>query len=352
MYIALAQGIVSPVAYLPSEAIAEGYRVVVELSRGWIGEGIPFYRAGRWEMAQRIILPADSMILYVEGAVGRFSVYQDRRLLWRGETPTAWIPLIGRQRVQLRLTGENGGITGGIYLLAKADTQVWQRDRYPAPLPTCDKQTFSLSPEQALRAAPIAQQSASCVGYPFFPPARVQVALQSRRHRVSLLSFSDARKSSIYWRQLSRHAFVLLWVSIAALSVFFPALRTAVWTGWWQPVPTGLLEAIFGGIWLCSGMLIFFPVNEGFSLFGLFLLYLFLEGMVLERLLGIGQWAWQSWLLPMGAMLTVGFLLPSYFLYALFAGWVWRALRFILYFPELAYLCAAEVFLAILLLSA
>lgn len=353
MYIAFAQGVVSPVAYLPAEAIAQGYRVVAELSQGWIGETVPFYRSGRWEMAQRIFLGGDSVVLYIEGAVGRLSVYQDRRLLWQGEMPTIQVLLIGQGRTQLRLTGENGGVTGGIYLLARADTQVWQHASYPESLARCDKPVFYFSSDGGLSVSPLMRVRESCASYSFFPPARVQVVLQKCGHGIFLHTSSGSETAAGDARRgVSRLAFVLLWLSMAVLGGFFSDLRTAFWAGWWQPVPSGLLESVLGAAWLSGTLLALLPAEKSLLLFDLFLLYLLLESLVFERLMGAGQWAWQSWLLPAGGLLIAGFLVPGYLLYGMLLAWAIRALRFILHFPRLAYLCTAEVFLAILLLRA
>ncbi|MCX8112544.1 MAG: hypothetical protein N3E49_05030 [Bacteroidia bacterium] len=346
---ALAQGVVSPVAFLPESAISQGYRVIAEVSRGWVGPTLPFYEPGSWRLSQSLKLQTDSVILYIEGAVGKVSVYQDKRLLWRGEHPTLWIPLIGRGTIRLQIKGETGGITGGIYLLARSDTQAWPREPYPPPVPLCKTPSLRLNSQEALSLSPLNRTSGLCVGYDFYPPARIQKALLNRQHSLSQLSSSPADSASN--QPLSQSAFVLMAVGLALLSAALPSIYEGFWKGMYASVPSGPIEALLSLLWISIGILMAAMCMRATGVFWLFLGFMVIESLTLRYFLRRLEWVWQSWLLPTGLILIVSFLAPKYVFWSLVALWALRALRLILYFPRLTYLCTGEAFLAILLIS-
>jgi|GEM_PF-1280460 len=368
MYVACAQSVVSPVAYLPREAIAQGYRVIAEISRGWqsfiiAADGkspkeatahltVPFYHQGHWEIMQYISIPSDSTILYIEGACGKITVYQDKKLLWRGDTTVIWVPLVGKGRSRLHLIGHNGGILGGIYLLARADTQAWQRAIYPDSVVSCDAPMLSVPISQSLSAEPLLLTQGKCIGYPLIPPARILSVLQKQHHGLSfiadVLSPWTAQRVSPFLRSVFfKAAFVLMWVALAVFCLLLPELRSVLWLGVYAPSSVGLIEHSLVLLWLfaTSVLCLSVPVLVAFWAF------LLLESLLLEYTLRIGQWAWQSWLPLMAGILILGLLAPKYVWLGLVGAWGIRVLRFVLYFPRLAYLCSAEAFISILFLS-
>lgn len=369
MYIACAQGVVSPVAYLPKEAIAQGYRVIAEISRGWqpfvipadednlagapTQLTVPFYHQGHWEIIQNVAIPSDSIILYVEGVRGKVSVYQDKKLLWRGDTTVIWVPLVGKGNSRLHLVGQDGGILGGIYLLARADTQAWQHTAYPDSVFACEAPMLSLPLSQSLSVEPPLFIQGKCIGYPLIPPARILSVLQKQHHGLFLAaglssSWAGQRISSFLDNPFFKAAFALMWVALAVFCLLLPELRSVLWLGLYAPRTVGLIEHSLVLIWLFVASILCIS----FSAFVVFWSFLLLESLLLEYTLGIGQWAWQSWLVLMAGILVLGLLAPMYVWLGLVGAWGIRVLRFVLYFPKLAYLCSAEAFIGILFLSA
>lgn len=349
MYAVFAQGVVSPVAYLPPSLISQGYKVVAELSRGGSGPTIPFYAKEPWELLRKIHILSSPALLYAEGVVGRISVYQNKRLLWRGETTAVAIPLLGKGVHEVRIRGENGGIMGGIYLLAQSDTQTWTMEAYPERNLLCREPNSSLPPEKWGEVGFLSHTQGLCIAYGALPPARVQVALKKNQHAISL--FLNAAAVPPH-KGFSKSTFVLLFSSLALLAALFPQVRLSLWTGVFFPRAAGLSEAILSILWITSGILAISFTLRNLTIFWIFGTFLLVELILFEQLLGWGHWAWQSWLLPVMVLSVVGLLWPQYLFEALIGLWGIRALASILQFPQIAYLCSAEAFFSILLLSA
>lgn len=341
------QAIPSPVAYLPSEAIDRGYKVIKELSRGWIEGQIPFLSPSPWKRTQEVEVYGDSVALYLEGVVGKVSVYQERRLLWRGESPQIWVPLVGRGKAKLTIAGEKGGIIGGAYLVARVDTQVWQRAAYPEIVPSCKQPNITLSLEEALHASAVSQGRHLCVRYPFLPPGRIREVLLYHQHSL-MLSSSESSDIGFTPSFFSDVVFVLIWVILGGIVSVFPTIRTAFWTGWLRPFPTDPVETGVGLLWLGSGMSFSLWRIGQISLLWILLLCLVAELLIFEWINENVNWIWQSWLLPTGILAIVSLVYPSFCMYAALGLWGIRSLRFILYSPKFAYLCLAEVFMFIL----
>ncbi|MDW8057309.1 MAG: hypothetical protein RMJ57_03440 [Bacteroidia bacterium] len=348
MYAVFAQGVVSPVAYLPSSLISQGYKVVAELSRGGSGPTIPFYAKEPWELLRKVYVPSSPVLLYAEGVVGRLSVYQNKRLLWRGETTAVAIPLLGKGVHEIRIRGEKGGIIGGIYLLAQSDTQTWTTETYPERILFCKEPNSSLPPEKWGEIGFLSRTQGLCIAYGALPPARVQVALKKNQHAISLSLNAPAVPPR---KGLSKSTFVLLFTSLALLAALFPEIRLSLWTGIFFPKAAGLSEALLSILWITSGILAISLAIPDLTIFWVFGVFLLVELILFEQLLGWGQWVWQSWLLPVMVLSIVGLLWSQYLFEALIGLWVIRALASILQFPQIAYLCSAEAFFSILLLS-
>lgn len=341
----MAQAIVSPVAYVPADFLQKGYRVIAEISRGWVGPGVPFYKEGLWRLSRRISLSGRDNILYIEGGVGKLSVYQGKRLLFRGAAPMVWIPLIDTGETEVRIEGERGGITGGIYLLGRTGSVGWPAEPYPPSLPHCNQPLLYFSESEALKISPLRHSLGRCWGYPFLPPARVQKVLHSQHHQIALGSYASPSQP----RLLSLPAFAILWGGLAFLFSLFPLLHTAFWHGLFTPRPTNPIESFLGLIWSLGALAsLFLPSKE--SLFWLISVSLLIEAVFLKARGMEGHWVWQSLLLPLALSLLVGLLYPSVLFGLAFGLWVSRALCFIRRITPFAYLWALELFIAIFVL--
>ncbi|MCX7653008.1 MAG: hypothetical protein N2200_09125 [Bacteroidia bacterium] len=336
----------SPVAYIPIKAYDQGYKVVQELSHGWKEAQVPLFLEGPWQISQIVHVPYDSTVLYIEGAVGKISVYQDMRLLWRGDTENAWIPILGRGSMRLTIKGERGGIVGGVYLLVRSDTQAWQREVSPPFLPLCERSVLKLTPAEALSASPLQQGRNACLAYPFPPPGRIRSVMHARQHKLS--AFIEAPQFEIKPYFLYRTGFVLIWAVLAGMFAYFPALRQAFWQGWLKAVSTDPVETILGLVWvgMGAGMSLWSVGKE--SWLWIFLLTLATESVFFGWFFGKVHWVWQSWLLPIGIVSIVTLLYPHLFTPVGIGVWVIRSLRFSLHSLKFIYLCSAEMFMLLL----
>ncbi|GIV24645.1 MAG: hypothetical protein KatS3mg026_0337 [Bacteroidia bacterium] len=327
LYGQIVPSVVSPVAYLPGDSLRAGWRVIAEWSHGWNGPTLPFWQEPPWELT-RTVTAASGQVLYIEGNAGPIEVWQGTRLLYLGSEPTVWVSLVESRQVGLSLRSEGkGGILGGIYLLARSDTQAWPAEPYPAP-PLCKEGA-----------------SAACLCLPFTPPAHRQVALQ-RSGYTWRVGRCDQPGSSAPVRKHSGIPLSVLVLAEGALLVqFLPGLRSAIWRGFWGPQPADPLENLLGVLLIAS--LLSFWVSPG--LVALAMGFLGAEALLLVPLGGVPQWSWQSWLLPLFLLLPLEWGLGGLDPLWIYGAWLARMVRFSLHSPYFAYLCTAEHFLYLLL---
>ncbi|MCX7605684.1 MAG: hypothetical protein N2170_00255 [Bacteroidia bacterium] len=335
-----AQSVVSPVAYLPPESLRVGYRVIAELSRGWQGPVIPFWMESEWELLRLVDFPSGA-VLYIEGQVGLVSVFQGERLLARTKQATAWIPLIGQGRAEVRIKGEKGGIGGGVYLVARSDTLAWPTEPLPTyTFPACDSICASIPTDQVFCVESLLAKPFLCWAFPFPPPARVTAALQSKGYRgcIASISISESRV-----RPLSLSEFVLLMVALAGGSWLIPILRVILWRGLMQPLPVNPLETL-GALLLLSMMTALLlqdnVIGGPLCLAGTMIV----EGLYFYFRDRPMRWVWQSWFPFVCLWVCMRFLWPEAFEASVALSWLLRAVRLALYLPHFAYLCAAEYF--------
>lgn len=348
IYGVFAQLPISPVAYVPAESLSAGYRVMAELSRGWAGPTVPFVQEAEWELRREVVYPQGA-VLYAEGIFGEIAVWQGTRLLYVGSRPWVWVPLVGAGRAELRLTGANGGIGGGVYLLARNDTVGWPAEPWPAGiLPPCTGRVVAVTREGTLSAETLraAVATGGCVAVPFLPPARVRQALLPS----TCLCQGPPKSSPAPIEPISPMLLVLLLGLIGGASGLFPALRVIRWKGLLMPLPVNFLEAAVG---LSIALAVSWGILGAVALplWGLLWLFVGVEAFFFA-LQGIsGHWAWQSWegLWLLG--LVVQFLYPNTFWGLAGAAWLLRAARLTLKIPSFAYLCSAEYFVYLLLSS-
>ncbi|MCS7188431.1 MAG: hypothetical protein RMJ66_01860 [Bacteroidia bacterium] len=339
---------VSPVAYVFSDSLRVGYKVMAELSQGWRGPRLPFWQKESWQL-QRQLSVSSNAVLYIEGVVGTISVWQGKRLLFQGGGPCVWVPLLKEAGGSILLRGyEGSGINGGIYLLSRADSIGWPAEPYPEDSGFfCKGNFYILTPQAALTIEGISRTDA-CQGYPFFPSARVRQALRKLGVCFCILPPSQQGKEP---SPVSPHIFFIL-ISLVGLVVWrLPTLREVIWLGWLRPIPTNLIETIIGIVLL--GLLSGFLWGR-ISPFvvGLWGLFLVAEGLFIGLKGGEFQWCWQSWL-PLVMVGLVGATVDASFVRPwIIMSWLMRASRLSIAFPDFAYLCAAEVFIYILSLTA
>ena len=333
-------------AYVPAPWLEAGYKVQVELSRGWVGgPTIPFFCDSPWVLSQKVSIDTGS-VLYLEGVQGEIAVYQDNRLLFVGKRPWVAIPLMGKGATSLRIRGrEKSGILGGIYLLRKDTLIGWPAEPYPTGIGDSCKggcryvgREFSIAALLPLRD--------SCIGFSEVPPARVQVFLAKYHRRFCLAPSAPFAKPKPYESTLPLSVFVGMLLGIGGAVSFFPVLRTVMLAGLWEPIPTNFLETAVGlalllglsgavlGDWGWVG--VFAGALVGEMLFGLFM-----EGTIHRY--------WQSWL-PGALVALIGrFVWASALPWVLVGLWGIRAVRLSLHMPIFLYLCAAQIFIYFLL---
>ncbi len=347
IYGVFAQLPVSPVAYLPAESLAAGYRVIAELSTGWRGATLPFVREQAWEIRREVVYPKGAA-LYIEGVLGEIAVWQGTRLLFVGRQPWVWVPLVGAGRAELLLSGSNGGIGGGIYLLAQADTLGWPAEPWPSEsLRPCAGQVPSTTMEEVLSIEALREVGAAgaCIAVPSLPPARVRRALS--KEKCLCQGKPSAPKARV--ESFSPVLLVALLGVIGGASWLFPALGSIRWRGFFSPLPVNFLEAAVG---LVVALLVSWGVlgTADVRLWVLFWVYLGVEGAFLSAQGLSLHWAWQSWeglwLLGLGVRL----LRPEAFWIVAGVAWLLRAGWITLRVPSFAYLCLAEYFFYLLLL--
>jgi len=316
------------VAYLPGDSLRAGWRVVAEWSRGWSGPTLPFWKETSWELS-RVSSASPGHVLYIEGNAGPIEVWQAARLLYWGADSVVWVPLVESRQALLRLRSEGkSGILGGIYLLARADTQAWPAEPYPPP-PLCK-----------------ASSQAACLCLPFVPPAHRQVALQKAGQAWKVGRCDQPTQPSP--APLTERGPLISTVALvgwALLARFLPRFRASTWKGFFHPLPADPLENLLGGLWVAFLLSCWLEP----ALVGLAVGFLGVEALLLARLGAAAPWSWQSWLLPLLLLWPlewgVGPLSPLW----VYGAWLARLLRFALYNPYFAYLCLAEYFVYLLL---
>lgn len=326
LYGQIVPSVVSPVAYLPGDSLRAGWRVVAELSRGWNGPTLPFWTEAPWELS-RVLAWQAGQVLYLEGSVGLVEIWQGKRLLYLGRDSVVWVPLEGSGQAPFRLRSEGrGGVLGGIYLLARADTQAWPAEPYPAP-PSCRE-----------------KRSVACLCFPFTPPAHRQVALQKSGYTWEIGRCDQPGSRALVRKRSVVPLSVLALAGWALLVRFLPAFRASTWKGFFEPQPADPLENLLGVL------LIAFLLNYWISsrLVALVIGFLGVEALLLARLQSVPQWSWQSWLLPLLLLFPLGWGLGTLEPFWIYGAWWARMVRFSLYSPYFTYLCAAEHFLYLL----
>lgn len=328
-------------AYVPAESLAVGYRVIAELSNGWKGATLPFVREREWEIRREVVHPRGA-VLYVEGVLGEIVVWQGTRLLFVGSRPWVWVPLVGAGRAEVRLSGSSGGIGGGIYLVARADTLGWPAEPWPTePLRPCAGQVPSATMEEVLSIEALRKVgvAGACIAVPSLPPAQVRRALSKDRCLCQGVSASPEAPVEL----LSPALFVVFLGVIGGVSWLFSALGAIRWRGFFSPLPVNFLEAAVG---IGVALLVSWGVlgTIAFKLWVLFWVFLAVEAVFLAAQGLSLHWAWQSWeglwLLGLGVRL----LRPEAFWIVAGVAWLLRAGWITLRVPGFAYLCLAEYF--------
>lgn len=333
-------------AYVPSALLEAGYKVQVELSRGWVGgPTIPFFCDSPWVLSQKVNIDTGS-VLYLEGVQGEIAVYQEHRLLFVGKRPWVAIPLIGRGAAELRIRSRGkGGILGGMYLLRKDTLIGWPAEPYPLWIGDSCKVGCRYVAKEFSIAALLSLQD-SCIGFSEVPPARVQVALAKYHRRFCLAPSAPLAKSKPYESPLPLPVFVGMLLGIGGAVAFFPGLRTVMLAGLRRPIPTNSLETMIG-LALLLGLSGAVLSDWGWvSLFGGVLVGEMLFGLFME---GAIHRYWQSWLSGAWVALIVRFVWVPALPGVLVGLWGIRVVRVSLHMPIFLYLCAAQIFIYFLM---
>lgn len=273
------------------------------------------------------------MVLYIEGNLGKLTVWQGQRLLYRGDSPVVWVPLLKERESILRLVGEGpGGVGGGIYLVGRSDTIGWPVDTYPAnPLISAEVKGDT--------------EENRWVYLPAVPAVHSQkrLAQQGVLWKVGRPQTpSEPSSKSPSWLFFSL-------MGLAGISVVSPALRRVFWQGFYRVVPVGPVEAVAGmGITLLFAGLVWPGQLE---LFFLFIAYQVAEIVGVLLWGGSPHTAWQSWHPLLLGLLASQTFWPATGFLPLYVAWGLRSLRLSLNSPGFAYLCLAEAFLYFLLQS-
>ena len=288
-----------PLSAAPLPPVSDtALRVIAELSGPWEGGTVPgLYAESSWQLSREIAIP-DSAWLYLPYLVGEVSVYVGERLWSRGER-MAWIPFLGPGKVKLTLRGKGqGGLLGGVYLLARKGSMAWPLD------------ARSTIPPQPLSEA--------------LPPQSPEAA----------------KSSNPTWLWA---AGMLLW----ALSVWWSVpIRQAHSRGPWTATPPHPLENGLGLI--LTGF--FLLLLTDWVLLGVFLaISLPLEALFCTWGKCPPQKIWQSWLPVLLLAWIFAHTLPP--IGVAWGAWGLRTLTLTLYMPRLAYLCLGSLFLSLLILT-